>query len=125
MSSPRYCAGVRRYCCSAPGNHAFLSPLPAAYPLSVEDLKLGSDAGLGFPVATGRLALPDYFFYLLPAEPAGHGLNIVKVVFVCVLPLGPVSVFLIVFFICTAEVRISMAASGSQQQLGLGALPLS
>lgn len=98
--------------------HAFLSPLPAAHPLSVEDLKLGSDPGLGFPVATGRLALPDFFFYLLPAEPAGHRLNIVKVVFVCFLPLGPVSVFLIVFFICPAEVKIFMAASGCSAAAG-------
>lgn len=67
----------------------FLSPLPAAYPLSVEDLKLGSDPGLGFSVATGRLALPDFFFYLLPAEPAGHRLNIVKVIFCLFSPSGP------------------------------------
>lgn len=96
----------------------FLSPLPAAYPFSVEDLKLVSDPGLGFSVATGRLALPDFFFYLLPAELAGHQLNIVKVIFVCFLPLGPVSAVLVVFFICPAEVKISVAASGFSAAAG-------
>lgn len=70
----------------------FLSPLPAAHPLSVEDPKLVSDPGLGLYVVTGRLALPDFSFYLLPAELAGHRLNIIKIIFVCFLPLGPVSI---------------------------------